>query len=78
MALSCKYCGTECHNSGSVLMGKNGSTCSSSPTKKHVLVPTGSECVYCGTETHNSGSVLMGKNGSTCSNSPSKKHQLSD
>jgi hypothetical protein len=78
--LSCKYCGTECRNSGSSLLGKNGSSsCPNSPTKKHILVPNGSNCVFCGTETRNSGSSLLGKNGSsTCPNSPTKKHQLAE
>jgi hypothetical protein len=80
MALFCKYCGTECHNSAGALYGKvGGSNCRTSPTKKHVLAPTPPYCVYCGTECHNTGGALYGKvGGSNCRPSPTKKHQLSD
>ena len=55
----CRYCGRTFSNGGS---------CSSSPTKKHVLLEVdGKHCVYCGRTFSSGGS---------CSSSPTKKHAL--
>jgi hypothetical protein len=76
--MTCKYCGKEAKNSGSLLLAGGSSTCSASPAKKHVIVPDGEHCVFCGKEARNSGSSLFAGGSSTCSVSSSKKHQLDD
>ena len=76
----CKYCGTNCVNQGSYIVGKaGGHNCSKSPNKKHIIVPNPPYCVFCGTETKNQGSYLVGKaGGHNCQQSPTGRHQLAE
>ena len=78
MDLTCKFCGSELHSSSSILVSKGGnSSCSKSPTKKHIAVPNPPYCVYCGAETHNSSQTLVSKGGnSSCRASPTKNISL--
>ena len=62
----CKFCGKE------VKPSEMGQSCTKSPNKKHILVPTGKHCVYCAKE------VKPSEMGQSCTKSPTGKHQLAE
>lgn len=72
--LKCRHCGADLLSKnlgdGNLAIGATNS-CKSSPTGKHILVPTGDHCVYCGE--YFSSSICRGN---SCNHSPSKKHEF--
>lgn len=56
--MKCRYCGRQFDSYTS---------CSNSPSKKHVALSDGNNCIYCGRKFDSY---------TSCSNSPTKKHLL--
>jgi hypothetical protein len=75
-ALMCKYCGKEVKSLGGRLLTSRGELCSTSPTKKHILISNFPYCIYCGQVTKIQGDILVTSYGKTCNSSPNKRHIL--
>jgi hypothetical protein len=76
--LVCKYCGSECESrSGQIVDSLGSLNCIKSPSKKHILKPTGHNCVYCADIVTSKFEGLLNSSGSSnCPSAPNKRHEL--